>query len=71
MRRLLFIILYFYYYRIIDEYENKPEEFNINCLDPLNRSALIIALEKENIDLIELLLNNGIGVKVCRPSDIF
>ncbi|XP_065212607.1 transient receptor potential protein-like [Planococcus citri] len=49
--------------KIIDQYKDKPPEFNINCLDPLNRSALIIGIEKENIDLINLLLEAGIQVK--------
>ncbi|KAJ8929134.1 hypothetical protein NQ314_018202 [Rhamnusium bicolor] len=41
---------------IIDEYRNNPNEFDINCVDPLNRSALIAAIENENIELIKLLL---------------
>lgn len=52
-------------FRLLDEHAEEPHELDINCLDPLNRSALIIALEKENIDLIELLLERGIDVKVC------
>lgn len=55
---------FFLDFSIIDTYKDKPEEFNIDCLDPLNRSALIIALEKENIDLINVLLVSGISVKV-------
>ncbi|VDM98542.1 unnamed protein product [Thelazia callipaeda] len=34
--------------------------FNINCLDPLGRSALHIAIENENIELIELLLDHNV-----------
>lgn len=49
--------------RLIDEYKEKPLELNINCTDPLNRSALISAIENENIELIELLLEAGIKVK--------
>ncbi|CAG9767035.1 unnamed protein product [Ceutorhynchus assimilis] len=49
--------------RIIDEYKSQPEEFDINCVDPLNRSAIIAAIENENIELIKLLLNEGIKVK--------
>lgn len=64
--KLKFLILFC---RVIDEYKSKPEEFNIDCLDPLNRNALIIALEKENIDLINLLLESGIQVKVSEPRD--
>lgn len=35
---------------------------NINCTDPLGRSALLIAIEYENIEMIELLLNNHIKI---------
>ena len=38
------------------------EDFNINANDPLGRSALHIAIEYENIEMIELLLNNHIDV---------
>lgn len=48
---------------MIAENKDKPEEFNINCVDPLNRSALIAAIENENIELIRLLLEAGIQVK--------
>ncbi|XP_053658439.1 transient receptor potential protein [Anopheles marshallii] len=49
--------------RIIQENREQPEEFDINCVDPLNRSALIAAIENENIELINLLLREGIKVK--------
>ncbi|XP_056640149.1 transient receptor potential protein isoform X1 [Diorhabda sublineata] len=49
--------------RIIDEYKDNPAEFDINCVDPLNRSALISAIENENIELIKLLLVENIQVK--------
>lgn len=49
--------------RLIREYKDKPLELNINCTDPLNRSALISAIENENIELINLLLEEGIKVK--------
>lgn len=50
-------------YSLIAEYKDKPTEFSINCVDPLNRSALIAAIENENIELIRLLLDAGIQVK--------
>lgn len=50
-------------FSLISEYTDKPAEFNINCVDPLNRSALIAAIENENIELIRLLLEAGIQVK--------
>lgn len=50
-------------FSLIAEYKEKPTEFNINCVDPLNRSGLIAAIENENIELIRLLLDAGIQVK--------
>lgn len=35
---------------------------NINCVDPLGRTALLIAIENENIEMIELLLSHNIEV---------
>ncbi|XP_077662732.1 short transient receptor potential channel 4 isoform X3 [Eretmochelys imbricata] len=32
-------------------------KININCIDPLGRTALLIAIENENLELIELLLS--------------
>nr|XP_053627828.1 transient receptor potential protein-like isoform X1 [Cherax quadricarinatus] len=42
------------------ENEKKEGSFNINCLDPLGRSALIISIENENMDMIEMLLKENI-----------
>ncbi|VVC45806.1 Transient receptor potential channel,Transient receptor potential channel, canonical,Ion transport [Cinara cedri] len=49
--------------RLLDEHKGQPDILNINCTDPLNRSALITAIENENMDLIQLLLKAGIMVK--------
>ncbi|XP_024861735.1 short transient receptor potential channel 4b isoform X2 [Kryptolebias marmoratus] len=35
---------------------------NINCIDPLGRTALLIAIENENLEIIELLLSYNIQV---------
>ena len=35
---------------------------NINCVDPLGRTALLISIENENIEMIEMLLNYNIEV---------
>ncbi|KAM4047098.1 short transient receptor potential channel 4 [Anomaloglossus baeobatrachus] len=35
---------------------------NINCIDPLGRTALLIAIENENLELIELLLSYNVYV---------
>lgn len=50
--------------RLLEENAGHPEILNIDCVDPLNRSALISAVENENADLIILLLELGISVKV-------
>ncbi|TMW53463.1 hypothetical protein DOY81_001461 [Sarcophaga bullata] len=47
---------------IIEENKGSPDKFNINCVDPMNRSALISAIENENFDLIIALLEEGIEV---------
>lgn len=49
--------------KLIADYKDRPEELDINCVDPLERSALIAAIENENIELIRLLLEEGIQVK--------
>lgn len=33
---------------------------NVNCLDPLGRSGLLIAIENENLEVMELLLSHGV-----------
>uniref|UniRef100_A0A3B4BEL4 Transient receptor ion channel domain-containing protein n=1 Tax=Periophthalmus magnuspinnatus TaxID=409849 RepID=A0A3B4BEL4_9GOBI len=35
---------------------------NINCVDPLGRTALLIAIENENLEMIELLLSFNVHV---------
>uniref|UniRef100_A0A8C5MUN2 Transient receptor ion channel domain-containing protein n=1 Tax=Leptobrachium leishanense TaxID=445787 RepID=A0A8C5MUN2_9ANUR len=35
---------------------------NINCMDPLGRSALFIAIENENLEIMELLLSHDVYV---------
>ena len=34
---------------------------NMNCTDPLGRTALLMAIDNENMEILELLLEN----KVC------
>ena len=42
----------------------KKSIFDIDCVDPLGRSGLVIAIENENIELIQYLLESGINPKV-------
>lgn len=48
-------------FRLISEHKSDGQ-LNINCVDPLNRSALIAAIENENIELIRILLESDIKV---------
>ena len=33
---------------------------NINCCDPLGRSALLMAIDNENLEMVDLLLENKV-----------
>lgn len=33
-------------------------QFNINCRDPLGRSALMIAIDNENLEMVEILVDH-------------
>ena len=49
---------------IISALGKRPQIFDVNCVDPLGRSALIIAVENENLDMMVMLVQNGIKLKV-------
>lgn len=34
---------------------------DVNCVDPLGRSGLLIAIENENLEVMELLLDHGVN----------
>lgn len=36
---------------------------NINCCDPLGRSALLMAIDNENLEMVELLINHRVDTK--------
>ncbi|GFQ96126.1 transient receptor potential protein [Trichonephila clavata] len=44
---------------LVDKHKNNAR-FNINCRDAIGRTALVVAIENENMELIEFLLKNGI-----------
>ncbi|XP_054721282.1 transient receptor potential protein-like [Uloborus diversus] len=44
---------------LLEKHKNN-DRFNINCRDAVGRTALVVAIENENMELIELLLDNGI-----------
>uniref|UniRef100_A0A3Q2TH15 Short transient receptor potential channel 1 n=1 Tax=Fundulus heteroclitus TaxID=8078 RepID=A0A3Q2TH15_FUNHE len=39
--------------------ENRHGELNLNCVDVLGRDAVTIAIENENLDILQLLLEHG------------
>jgi ankyrin repeat protein len=55
------------YCSLLEKHRDEPEELDINCTDPLNRTALITAIENENVELMRILLEWNIDVKV-RPA---
>lgn len=52
------------FYRILELHKDEKEMFSIDCMDPLGRSAIIMAIENENFELIQLLLHHNVKVKV-------
>ena len=40
--------------------ENKKNAINIDCVDPLGRTALLMAIDNENLEMVELLLENKV-----------
>ncbi|CAB4062121.1 TRPC4 [Lepeophtheirus salmonis] len=42
---------------------NDAGVLNINCCDPLGRSALLMAIDNENLEMVELLLDNKVETK--------
>lgn len=46
----------------MDDYEHQSS-FNINCVDALGRSTLLIAIENENLEMVRLLVNKGVEIK--------
>lgn len=41
----------------------ETEHININCVDPLGRSALLMAIDNENLEMVELLINHRVDTK--------
>ncbi|CAG2114527.1 unnamed protein product, partial [Medioppia subpectinata] len=43
--------------------ETPAGEMNINCCDPIGRSGLLMAIDNENLEMCELLINAGVEMK--------
>lgn len=39
------------------------DQININCVDPLGRSALLMAIDNENLEMVELLIIFNVDTK--------
>ena len=40
--------------------ESTGNSINIDCVDPLGRTALLMAIDNENLEMVELLLENKV-----------
>ena len=43
---------------------------NIDCCDPLGRSALLMAIDNENLEMLELLLEHKVGIFITKFRDL-
>ncbi|XP_053973778.1 transient receptor potential-gamma protein isoform X2 [Hylaeus volcanicus] len=41
----------------------QESKMNINCVDPLGRSALLMAIDNENLEMVELLIEHKVDTK--------
>lgn len=55
-------ILFFFDLRIIQKAHRK-QDICINCVDPLGRGALTLAIDGENLEMVELLIIMGVQTK--------
>lgn len=42
---------------------HQSDYININCVDPLGRSALLMAIDNENLEMVELLIEHKVDTK--------
>lgn len=49
--------------RYMESAEAGHSQLNCNCTDPLGRSALLMAIDNENLEMIELLLGHRVDTK--------
>ncbi|CAN7998538.1 unnamed protein product [Ixodes hexagonus] len=49
--------------RYMESAEAGHSQLNYNCTDPLGRSALLMAIDNENLEMIELLLSHSVDTK--------
>ena len=52
-----------YIKKIVKAFAGKKNIFDINCMDPLGRTGLVIAIENENMGMMQFLIESGIEAK--------
>lgn len=50
-----------YFFRYLES--AKETGININCTDPLGRSALLMAIDNENLEMVQLLIYSQVETK--------
>lgn len=58
----LFLFCLFFDCRMIQKAHRK-QDICINCVDPLGRGALTLAIDGENLEMVELLIIMGVQTK--------
>lgn len=54
---------HYYNFRILQKAQKKKSNVDINCMDSFGRGALTIAIDQENLEMIELLVVMGVDTK--------
>lgn len=52
-----------YVKRMVKAFGDKKGIFDLNCTDPLGRTGLIIAIENENLEMMQFLIEAGIQAR--------
>ena len=45
----------YFFFRMLQR-AKETDYININCIDPLGRSALLMAIDNENLEMVEILI---------------
>ena len=58
--RVLYLVFHLRF-RMLSSPDTASGVLDINCCDPLGRSALLMAIDNENLEMVELLLENKVS----------
>lgn len=68
MNNFVFLGDYYMVKKLLEE--NRHGELNVNSVDVLGRDAVTIAIENENLDILQLLLEHGCQVCQKWPANV-